>query len=340
MIRLPYAVYQNVIAGNLVDHFVRAPALPGGSYVPGLIGDALANNQDVAAGDPGCDLTGDLTLAFFAKPPSDGGMHWILLTSGGRLSFDISPDGATLSLTGLSSVSAPVAVDSDYHHYAATRTAAGVVKLYQDGVQVGSGTLALGPPSAGIGITNGNQPAEQFVIGEFAANAAELLYIVNAGAGRDVATWETLAPLPTVATLEGAIHAWWASSSALVALLPVVRVFTGRNQDDDPDDEEDTQVDGEDFDPYCTINREGNSDDHRTNCGRYDSALMRFQLWHTNHAAGSAIAQAIIDCFDNQEYTKDGVHIERMRRSNDLAIQEDDGVWQFLIDFSVLHKVG
>lgn len=138
-----------------------------------------------------------------------------------------------------------------------------------------------------------------------------------------------------ITTLEAAIHTWWADATlpkavALNSLLGVASLVTGDMQNDDG-----TFADV----PYCTLNRESNSQAWQTNCGRFDSGLLRFQVWHSDHAAGMAIRQAIVNCFDNQEYEIDDVTIESMQFQNDLAIQEEDGVWQFLIDFSVIHKV-
>ena len=126
--------------------------------------------------------------------------------------------------------------------------------------------------------------------------------------------------------IEGAIHSWWADGTipaavALNALLPVARVFTG-----------DKQIEESTFSPFAKINREGEPGANYTNCGRRDDVLIRLTIWHENEASGKAIADAAVACFDNQGRPP---AIETIRKSNRFHIQEDDGVWQFVIDFLV-----
>lgn len=132
-------------------------------------------------------------------------------------------------------------------------------------------------------------------------------------------------------SVEGAIHVWWATATdaatvALRALLPANKVVTGQQQD------ENASL------PYATINRESSPVTTRTNCNAIDSTLIRLQIWHENFDEGQAIKDAAIECFDPSDFNEfiaDGVRIFDIRKANDLNFQEDDGVWQFLIDFLV-----
>jgi hypothetical protein len=127
-------------------------------------------------------------------------------------------------------------------------------------------------------------------------------------------------------SIEATIHDWYAASASLVALLPASRFVTGHVQDE-------TQQDL----PYCTLNRESDAPSYRTNCGRMDAASLRFQLWHEAWNSGNTIADAIVAAFDNGERTAGAITIHSMRLSNRFHLQEDDGVWQFLLDFDVTY---
>ena len=135
---------------------------------------------------------------------------------------------------------------------------------------------------------------------------------------------------------EAVIHAWWADATdalavALNTLLPVAKVATG-TQFAEADDAIHAGL------PFASLNRESSNDAYRTNCGRTDNTLIRLQIWHEIFDAGNAIKEAAIACFDNREYATSDRQIVSIRRSNDFNLQEDDGVWQFLIDFIVVNR--
>ena len=112
-----------------------------------------------------------------------------------------------------------------------------------------------------------------------------------------------------------------ANALALLALLPVARIVTGTNH-------------GRDL-PYCSVNLESNGTEYRANA---DAAmrrnLVRFSVWHETHASGVAIREAIETLFENKAFETTEANLIT-RHENSLAIEEKDGVWQFLIDIEV-----
>ena len=112
-----------------------------------------------------------------------------------------------------------------------------------------------------------------------------------------------------------------ANALALLALLPAARIVTGTNH-------------GRDL-PYCSINLESNGAEYRANVsGTMRRNLVRFSLWHETHASGSAIRNAIETLFENKAFETTETDLIT-RHENSFAIEEEDGVWQFIIDIEV-----
>jgi hypothetical protein len=130
--------------------------------------------------------------------------------------------------------------------------------------------------------------------------------------------------------IERAIHeiindASIADAVALLALLPAARITTGANHDRDL--------------PYASINLESNQAEYRSNDATARNCRIRFSLWHENHYSGSQIADAIEKLFENKSFETTSHTILQSRHENTLTLQEEDGVWQFVIDFIfVTHK--
>jgi hypothetical protein len=127
--------------------------------------------------------------------------------------------------------------------------------------------------------------------------------------------------------IEKAIHeiitnAAYPNAVALLALLPATKIATGTNHDKEL--------------PYCSINRESNSAEYRSNVGGQRRYLVRFQVWHDVHAAGLAISEAIQNLFENEDFSTLESDLIQTRHENDFAIQEEDGTWQFVIDIQVI----
>ncbi len=132
--------------------------------------------------------------------------------------------------------------------------------------------------------------------------------------------------------IEKAIHEIIASSDtdaiALRALLAADRIVTGINHNRDL--------------PYASISVEGNTPLYRSNVGGMRNYRVRFSLWHENHLLGQTIAEAIQDLFENKSFDTTTERIACIRHDNTLSLQEEDGTWQFTIDFQIqsARKVG
>lgn len=130
-------------------------------------------------------------------------------------------------------------------------------------------------------------------------------------------------------TLQGKIHDLWEHQAGdafdtLRSRLPVARAVTGTWK-------------GDDALPRATINREGGSPLARWEGGRLDVDTLRIQVWHDNFDAGAAIRDAVVAAFDDFDIRLPGKTIVCMRLANHFDLEEDDGVWQFLVDFEVQH---
>ena len=108
---------------------------------------------------------------------------------------------------------------------------------------------------------------------------------------------------------------------ALLALLSADRIVTGTHHDRDL--------------PYACINLEGNGSEYRANTGKLRTYAIRFSLWHENHTAGCAIRDAIEQLFENKSFETSAAKLKCSRHENTLAIEENDGVWQFTIDMTI-----
>lgn len=124
-------------------------------------------------------------------------------------------------------------------------------------------------------------------------------------------------------SLEQTIHQRWAADAALGALLPAERVTTGRATCSKR--------------PYATIVRTASRPALRTNAGdAVDEVTLRIDIWHDRHHAGQAILQQVKAAFDRSDFAlPGGQRVIQMRRTSDVAVQHDDGLWQFTIEFLV-----
>lgn len=108
---------------------------------------------------------------------------------------------------------------------------------------------------------------------------------------------------------------------ALLALLPASRIVTGTQH-------------GQDL-PYACINLESDGPEYYANTGKMRRARLRINLWHENHTAGATIREAFQKLFDNESFDTTETVITRCRHDNSMALEEDDGVWQFIIDLEI-----
>jgi hypothetical protein len=121
--------------------------------------------------------------------------------------------------------------------------------------------------------------------------------------------------------LEQAIHQRWAASPALEALLPAAKLTTGLAR-------------GETL-PYATLARTGGRVTLRTNSGdTVEEVSLRFHVWHGDYDAGSAIVGQVLAAFESSDFAlASGARVVQMRRTTLAATQQDDGDWQFAIEF-------
>lgn len=124
-------------------------------------------------------------------------------------------------------------------------------------------------------------------------------------------------------TLEQAIHARWAASPSLEALLPAQRVRTGTFHGDGR--------------PYATLERKAGRTIFRTNAGdALDEVALAVHVWHESYDASLAIAGQVKAAFDRSQFDLEGGdRVVQIRRTGDVARQHDGGVWQLTVEFSI-----
>lgn len=117
------------------------------------------------------------------------------------------------------------------------------------------------------------------------------------------------------------IHQRWAAAEALSNVLPASRVYTGMSIDPTT--------------PYGTITRQSDRPTAYLNDGStIDQVGLRVQVFHHNHDAGAAVVHQIKAAFHQAEFALAGSDkVINMQRTNDFEHQNDDGVWQFVVDF-------
>lgn len=133
--------------------------------------------------------------------------------------------------------------------------------------------------------------------------------------------------------IEAAIHSRWAATATLVSLVPSERFLTGANLEDSPERINQGL-------PAASLTIQG-SQRHRTNQGYAKQTSARIQVWVRNNAGGVALRPPMDAAFENTEWsvTASGrqVSVIESRIENDYAIEEEDGIWQFIFDLELLH---
>ncbi|MEN6556879.1 MAG: DUF3168 domain-containing protein [Thermoguttaceae bacterium] len=117
------------------------------------------------------------------------------------------------------------------------------------------------------------------------------------------------------------IHERWAASTALNALLPVARLFTGACGDALP--------------PLASIlKRSDQPDSYQSDGSAIDVVVLRMHILHADYVAAAQIIHQIKKTFDRTTFDLDGGdRVQNMQRINDGEQQRDDGVWKMTIDF-------
>lgn len=86
--------------------------------------------------------------------------------------------------------------------------------------------------------------------------------------------------------------------------------------------------------PYATFNLESNQSAFRSNQSNVRRPLLRFKLWAEDHSEGISIRDALKALFENKSFETPHANLIMVRHENDFAFEEEDGVWQFVVDFT------
>lgn len=130
--------------------------------------------------------------------------------------------------------------------------------------------------------------------------------------------------------IEQAIHARWAATAGLIALIPANQFTTGSRLD------ENTTL------PAAVLSLE-NTDRRRTNSGHTKIRGVRLKLWVQEHYDGVQIRKQLEAAFDNTSWSVTSgappvvvFRVLSSRIENDFVLQEDDGVFQFVTDLELV----
>jgi hypothetical protein len=118
------------------------------------------------------------------------------------------------------------------------------------------------------------------------------------------------------------IHQRWAADELLNGLLPASRVYTGMSVDPTT--------------PYAAISRQSDRPVAYLNDGStVDRVGVRVQVFHDNYDAGAAIVQQLRLAFHLAQFALSGSDkVLSIQRSTDFERQDDDGVWEFVVDLN------
>jgi hypothetical protein len=116
------------------------------------------------------------------------------------------------------------------------------------------------------------------------------------------------------------IHQRWAATTALNALLPASRVYTGLSFDPTR--------------PLAVISKESDRPaTYHSDGSAIDTVVLRIQVFHDHYDAGLAIVNQIKTAFDHASFDLTGSDkVLNIDRSNDSEHQTNDGTWQFIVD--------
>ena len=117
------------------------------------------------------------------------------------------------------------------------------------------------------------------------------------------------------------IHQRWAAASALAALLPASRVFTGMSPDGAR--------------PMAVVGKRSQRPEARFNDGAsLDAVGMRIEIVDDRYDRAAAILDAVRAEFDGASFDLAGAdRVLVMRRTDNFETQADDGTWRLTIDF-------
>jgi hypothetical protein len=116
------------------------------------------------------------------------------------------------------------------------------------------------------------------------------------------------------------IHQRWAAATALNALLPASRLYTGRS--------------GDPSRPFATIWKRSQRPIALCNDATdFEEIGLRVQVLHDNHDAAAAIVEQLKTTFDRTQFPLSGNDaVVLVQHINNWEEQNDDGVWQMTVD--------
>jgi hypothetical protein len=120
-------------------------------------------------------------------------------------------------------------------------------------------------------------------------------------------------------SIEPVVHARWAASAALIALVPASRFVTGDIQD------ELTAI------PYVSFNLDQRQK-LTSNSGRMDDATLFFEVTADSYATGNAIAKQIVETFSGT-FETDGVTLTCLKPS--IPQREQSGLDRWIINLTI-----
>jgi hypothetical protein len=117
------------------------------------------------------------------------------------------------------------------------------------------------------------------------------------------------------------IHQRWAANTTLNGLLPATRVYTGLSFDPAR--------------PFAVVSKESDKpESHHSDGSAIDTVGLRIQVFHDHYDAGAAILNQIKMAFDRTAFDLAGSDkVLNIERGNDSEQQNNDGAWQFILDF-------
>jgi len=117
------------------------------------------------------------------------------------------------------------------------------------------------------------------------------------------------------------IHQRWAASPTLNGLLPAARVYTGLSFNPAR--------------PFAVISKESDKPDtYHSDGSAIDTVGLRIQVFHDHYDAGAEILHQIKTALDRTTFDLAGSDkVLNIERNNDSERQNNDGAWQFIVDF-------
>jgi hypothetical protein len=118
------------------------------------------------------------------------------------------------------------------------------------------------------------------------------------------------------------IHQRWAAATALNAVLPAARVYTGMSADAS-------------LPRAAIIKRSDKPTSYASGDSAVDAVVLRFVVYQADYADAAEIIHQIKVAFDRSSFDLSGAdRVQNMQRMNDFEEQLDDGTWQMTIDFT------